>query len=238
MDNSSVSPHNLTEQTQVFLDNVGMNIFQLFAALGAEQSTLLGLSSENQSQFMQVYDILESGSYHHNEKGSLLERLTSILFNENIFQVFRNVRTSSNELDLLVSWSESSRMLQLKSAYPCFGESFLCECKNYSGAVSVTYVGKFCALLRLASCNLGIMISWNGVTGSGSWSAANGLIRKVALKENLFIVILDKKDLKRIYNRETNIFSLVAAKHFALQQDVNYSKYIAPHPAQSSLFPR
>ena len=226
----------LTAQAEAFLDSVGMNFFQLFAALGNEQSKLLCLPSDDQTQFIQIYDKLESGNYHRNEKGTLLERLTSILFDRNIFQSFRNVRTSSNELDLLVSWRESSGLLQLKSAYPCFGESFICECKNYSGAVNVTYVGEFCSLLRLASCNLGIMVSWNGVTGLGGWSAANGLIRKVALKENIFIVILDKNDLKKIYNRETNIFSLISSKHFALQQDVSYSKYIAPHPAQISLF--
>lgn len=81
------------------------------------------------------------------------------------------------------------------------------------------------------------MVSWNGITGRNDWSDSQGLIKKIALKEGLFIIVLDKNDLKRVCDNETNIFSLVTDKYFALQQDINYSDCIQNHAAENVLFP-
>ena len=124
----------------------------------------------------------------------------------------------------------------MNQVFSCFGDSFICECKNYSSAVSVTYVGKFFSLLRLARVQLGIMIAWEGVTGRNRWSDAEGLIRKIALSEHIFIVTVDQNDLQRIFEQQTNIFSLINDKYHALQHDIDYSKYIQRHPAEDELF--
>ena len=111
----------------------------------------------------------------------------------------------------------------------------MCECKNYNGKVDVTYVGKFCSLMLVTGTNLGIMVSWDGVTGRGSWSDSKGLIKKIALKENKYIVVIDKNDLCRIYNKEASIFSMIYDKYLALQTEVDYSKYILKHDAELDL---
>lgn len=49
-------------------------------------------------------------------------------------------QNSTNEIDLLIRWTESARFSGISGAFPCFNESFLCECKNYKGKVGVTYV--------------------------------------------------------------------------------------------------
>ena len=85
----------------------------------------------------------------------------------------------------LIRWTESARLSGFQAAFPCFGDSFLCECKNYDGAVNVTYVGKFSSLMSVTDSNFGIMISWDGVTGRGKWSDSQGLIKKIALRENV-----------------------------------------------------
>ena len=77
------------------------------------------------------------------------------------------------------------------------------------------------------------MISWNGVTGRGKWDASKGLIKKFALKENRYIVVLDKNDLKQLSRKETNIFSLIGNKVQALKLDIDYSTYLKSHPAES-----
>lgn len=219
------------------LSSEGYTFSQFFAAIGAKQTSMLNLSTENHRKFSSYYHSLQLNDYSVYSKGALLEELTALLFDNQIFSVLRNCHTSSNELDILVTWSEKSRSLTFNTAFPCFGDSFICECKNYNGPVNVTYVGKFCSLLRLSSAKLGIMVSWNGITGRNDWSDSQGLIKKIALKEGLFIIVLDKNDLKRVCDNETNIFSLVTDKYFALQQDINYSDCIQNHAAENVLFP-
>lgn len=161
-----------------------------------------------------------------------------VLFEKSVsvfFDVYRNCRNSTNEIDLLIRWTENARMAQIHSAFPCFGESFLCECKNYGRRVSVTYVGKFCHLMNCTNTSLGVMVSWEGITSRGAWSDSSGLIKKIALKENRYIVVLDKNDFERIYRKEASIFSIVNDKYLALKHEIDYSKYILKHEAEEAL---
>lgn len=218
------------------MNSVGMTISQLIHFYSVRKSTLFNLSTEQYRKFSYFYQLLVSQDYSKFTKGSLLERISTILFQNSLFYVRNNCRTHTNELDLLIEWSDSSRLSLMNQVFSCFGDSFICECKNYSSAVSVTYVGKFFSLLRLARVQLGIMIAWEGVTGRNSWSDAEGLIRKIALSEHIFIVTVDQNDLQRIFEQQTNIFSLINDKYHALQHDIDYSKYIQRHPAEDELF--
>lgn len=85
----------------------------------------------------------------------------------------------------------------------------------------------------VSNVKLGIMIAWEGVSGgSSSWNYGTGLIKKIALKKDIYILVIDKDDLKKIYNGKTNIFSLIYEKHKALQYNIDYSKYICKHNAE------
>lgn len=172
------------------------------------------------------------------KKGKLLEDLTKELFInqcENLFTCIKNCRTSTNEIDLLIEWSENARNLLINLVYKFFGDSFICECKNYNKAVNVTYVGKFCSLLSISNVNLGIMISWNGVTGRSKWSDAKGLIKKIGLKENIYIIVIDKNDILELCEKKKNLFTLVKDKYNALKYDIEYSKYIKLHEAEEHI---
>lgn len=152
-----------------------------------------------------------------------------------MFDVYRNCRTSTNEIDLLIRWTENARLSGITNAFPCFGESFLCECKNYNGPVNVTYVGKFDSLMTATNTNLGIMISWDGITGRSPWNDSKGLIKKIALKDKKYIIVIEKKDLFLIREQKASIFSIVYDKYTALKNDIDYSKYIKPHSAEHSM---
>lgn len=126
-------------------------------------------------------------------------------------------------------------MAGINNAFSCLGDIFLCECKNYEGKVDVTYVGKFCYLLRTCNSTVGIMIVWEGITARGAWSDAKGLIKKNVLKDEKYIIVIDKEDLKRIYERKTNIFSIIYNKYIALKNEIDYDKYIVKHEAEDLL---
>jgi hypothetical protein len=198
-------------------------------------SSLLMMPDNSQMSFKELYECIDRGGLSKEEKGKKLEELSTVLFEksvENMFDVYRNSRTSTNEIDLLIRWTEQARLSGVSSSFPCFGESFLCECKNYNGAVSVTYVGKFSSLMSVTSVDFGIMISWDGVTGRGKWSDSMGLIKKIALRERRYIIVIDKMDLKKIYERKASIFSIVYDKYMALKTEIDYNKYISKHEAE------
>ena len=116
-------------------------------------------------------------------KGAALEELVAYLLqiSGGIFKVLKNVRTSTNEIDQLVTLNENGRpFLGLQLISSRLG-NFIGECKNYSGAVDVTYVGKFYSLLLTTGINTGILFTYHGVTGTG-WTNGNGLIRKAYLQ--------------------------------------------------------
>ena len=165
------------------------------------------------------------------EKGNKLEDLAKVLFVNsfpNIFEVKCNRRTSTNEIDLIINWTPQANSIGINNEFNGFGNTFLCECKNYDGKVDVTYIGKFFSLLCCSDTKLGIMVAWQGVTGKG-WSAGSGLIKKIALSEKRYIIVITQSDLYDIYQKKINLFELLKYKFRALKQDISYEKYITKH---------
>lgn len=173
----------------------------------------------------------------HNLKGEALEKLVSYLIavSGNIFCVDRNLRTSTNEIDQIVSLTPKGKILLSYQLINPKLESFLGECKNYDKSVSVTYIGKFCNLLLTNSVKLGILFSYHGVSGSG-WSNSAGLIKKFYLhKENLeeryCIINFSIKDFEAILEGK-NLLQIIEEQLKSLQFDTDYSRYLSKHPAE------
>lgn len=228
----------LTQKTENFLGSIGMTLPELLQNLGKEKSSLLNLKDDEQKQFSKIYYKIETEDCENSEKGKLLENLVALLFQKSsssLFHTGRNYQTSTNDLDLFLKWTEQARLLGINAAYPCFGDSFICECKNYKDKVDVTYVGKFASLLIAAETKLGIMATWNGVTGRSKWSDAQGLIKKIALRQNIYIIVLDKNDFKRICDKKDNIFSIIDEKYTSLKNDIDYNVYIKKHETENIL---
>lgn len=224
------------KRIQDFLSMEGLTPYQLIGLLGKKNSTVLNLSQADQIKYRELYDEISCGCLDTENKGPKLEELFSVLFENptrSFFECRRNCRTSSNEIDLLLSWNENARLTNLNLAFSCFGENFLCECKNYDGKINVTHVGKFYSLLALADVKLGILVAWDGITGKGNWDSAKGLIKKIALKAGVYIIVIDKDDLKMIYDGKKHIYSLIHDKYCALHNDIDFSKYISKHPAEA-----
>lgn len=220
------------------LNQAGYTLADLIRESSRTNSKLLMMTDENRDKCIEIYDIIKNGSLSSGTKGKKLEELTYILFNksvENVFDVYRNCKTSTNEIDLMIRWTENARLAGINSAFPCFGESFLCECKNYKGPVDVTYVGKFGHLMTISNVDFGIMVSWKGISGKTKWDAAKGLTKKFALHENKYIVVIDKDDIFEICEKKKSIFSLIYDKYMALKFEIDYSTYLKKHGAEDIL---
>lgn len=212
----------------------GMTVAQFINQLGKRKSTLLNLPDSSQKEFCWLYDQINGGCLSTSEKGKKLEQLIAILFGkDSLFDCRINFRTSTNEIDLLLSWGKNARAAGIANAFPCFGDSFICECKNYEGKINITYVGKFFSLLAVTKMKFGLVVAWEGITGRNEWTDSKGFIKKVALSHNTFIMVLDKHDLKQIYDKSQNIYSLLMRKYESLKSDINYEKFISRHEAET-----
>lgn len=225
-------------ETEHLLNRAGYTLSDFIRETARRNSSLLMIDDNKLKDCNALYNAIKEGGLAKGEKGKKLEELSNIVFKdsvENLFDVYKNCRTSTNEIDLLIRWTENARLAGINSAFPCFGETFLCECKNYDGPVNVTFVGKFSSLMAVTNTNFGVMVSWDGVTGRSKWSDSKGLIKKIALREKRYIVVLDKDDLKRICDKKDSVFSLIFNKYTALKMETDYDKYILKHEAENVL---
>lgn len=225
----------LAERGESFLRDIGLSLPEFLGLMGKYKSHVLNLGEDQYKKFAEIYKKIEDKDYEEKEKGKLLEELTYVLFQKGyptLVECRKNCRTSTNEIDLQLGWTEEARVIGIQNAFSFLEDFFICECKNYEKKVDVTYVGKFYSLLSVTRTNIGIMIAWDGITGRSSWNDSKGLIKKIALKEKIYILSIDKKDLEKIYNKKSNIFSILRDKYLALKNEIDYSKYIEKHEAE------
>ncbi|MEY8339390.1 hypothetical protein AALB16_15460 [Lachnospiraceae bacterium 62-35] len=173
----------------------------------------------------------------HNLKGAALEDLVKYLLkiSGSIFKVDYNLRTSTNEIDDLITLTTTGKILLGHNLINKRFDNFLGECKNYHKFVGVTYIGKFCSLLLTNNVKLGILFSYHGISGNG-WSNGSGLVKKFYLhKENLderfCIIDFSYKDFKSIYEGK-NLLEIIEEQLCSLQFDTDYSRHISKHPAE------
>ena len=55
------------------------------------------------------------------------------------------------------------------------------------------------------------------------------------LHESKYIIVIDKNDLKKICDREKNLFSLIYDKYVALKEEIDYETYIVKHEAEDCM---
>lgn len=83
----------------------GYTLADLMKASCRYNSTLLMMPNESQEAYKELYDCIDRGGLSKGEKGKKLEELSTLLFQksvENLFDVYKNSRTSTNEIDLLI----------------------------------------------------------------------------------------------------------------------------------------
>lgn len=175
------------------------------------------------------------------QKGEALEKLVQLLlkFSGNLFYIKQNVRTATNEIDIVCEATAAGKYLQSRKLIPNY-DCFLGECKNYGRRVDVTYVGKFACLMQTTAYNLGILFSYHGVTGTG-WNGAQGLIRKFYMsrediKRRYIIVDFSIREFDLITQGET-FLDILESKINALRLDTDFLSLLISHSAEKQIEP-
>lgn len=174
-----------------------------------------------------------------NEKGKALEDIASfVIKSSNIFEIYKNIRTSTNELDQLIKTNNNGKILFSNGIIDKRLKNFIGECKNYKDKVSVTYVGKVCSLLSTTNNKICILFSYYGVSGK-NWENSSGLIRKFYMsKENeedrFCIIDFNINDFISIQNGN-NILQIIEDKILELQNDTSYRTLLSSHELENQI---
>lgn len=194
---------------------------------------------EEYNKLLEELKIVNSSKSSSMEKGKTLEKIaTFVLKSANIFDIYNNVRNSTNEIDQLVRVNNTGKFLCSNGIIDKRLKNFIGECKNYNKKVDVTYVGKVCSLLETTKNKICIFFSYFGITGK-DWNDASGLIRKFYLSkedvdERFCIIDFNLDDFVSIKNGN-NILQIIEDKIFSLQNDTNYSKFLSPHDFENKI---
>lgn len=226
------------------IEGKGFNIKEYILARADEKiksvAQILTFTFEEQKEYIILLKNLEStnsSSSSTTEKGKALEEIVQFVIEKSaVFDIHSNVRTSSNEIDILARLNGKGKYFKGQGLLD-FHDSFLSECKNYNKKVDVTWVGKFYSLVKYTKNNLGIIFSYKGLSGD-KWHNAVGLTKKIFLLETdeRYIIDFNYNDFK-ILSEGKSFIELISEKIFNLKNDTSIQSFIAEHPNQK-LFPK
>jgi hypothetical protein len=224
------------------IEGKGYNIKEfLFAIADQEINSAAEILKFNSVQLQEYTNLLErfkktnSSRSSTTEKGKSLEEIVQFVLTEAaVFEIYSNVRTSSNEIDVLTRLNKKGKFFKAQGLLE-FQDTFLSECKNYNKKVDVTWVGKFYSLMRYTKKNLGILFSYKGMSGQ-NWHNAVGLTKKIYLSDETerYIIDFSYNDFKALAEGESFI-DLINNKIFNLQNDTSIESFITDHPNQNNM---
>jgi len=172
-------------------------------------------------------------------KGDRLEELVEFIIKKSyFFEIFKNVKTETNEIDEVIVLSDRGKQamksFQLsRELIPIDEDIFLGECKNFSSTLGVTYVGKFYSLMVVTGISFGIIFTQKGLTGdSEGYKDAYGLTKVLRMVEkskkdgkNFYILTFTLEDYEKMLQGIT-FFEIIKAKKLELQMASDYIHFI------------
>lgn len=195
------------------------------------------MTESNYNKLHQMIDEVTKSSATSKAKGTKFEDVIAFLLdNIDIFNVYQNIRSSTNEMDLVIELTDIGKSLFHDSLIDLKGERFIIECKNYDKKIDVTWVGKFYSLINTSNTRLGILISNKGFKGRGKWDSAKGLAKKFYYAkeksdEKIYILDITLKELLKL-GPNLAFSDLVLAKINELELDTKYEHFIDKHDAE------
>lgn len=205
-------------------------------------SQICKIDNDNLVKYKKLLNELneESNKLNDQLRGKKLEELVTFLLeiSGGIFKIEQNIRTSTNEIDQVITLSDTGKILMKAGIINDKFDLFLGECKNYNKTLSVTYVGKFCSLLQTTNIKLGIIFSFHGISGR-RWKDGHGLVRKFYMskeKENERFCIIDfsHNDFVSI-SKGNNFLQIIDDKLKELRIGTSYEHLISKHEAEDKM---
>lgn len=150
------------------------------------------------------------------EKGETLEAVAAMLFEglEMINIRDRNLRTRSGEIDLVLEYDR----IETQNAFEYQSRYILVECKNTGDSVSSKEVGHFEKKLRESNTDLGVLITWNGISGESSGDDAKRYLDS-SDADDPTILVITSQDLYSIMDGKS-LYEIIDEKLYARRFDL------------------
>lgn len=148
-------------------------------------------------------------------KGKLYEDLVATVVNGvQFFTSWRNVQSSTNELDFLIMLGPKARWIPAMRGW---GDHCICECKYHATHVSTNWVTKLNTVLQMHGAAVGILFSKKGVAPKGRGSQIRHTLQLLAAGPTpTFILCVDFDDLLACANGE-KFCRMVSARYMEVQ---------------------
>lgn len=188
---------------------------------------LFKFSQEEKEKMKNIIKDIKNDNFRNTkDKGNALEKLIGMLFkSNNFFKVYHSVKTSSNEIDLIVEFLENALLFNINKIFGISSNKLIIECKNYNKKVDVTWVGKFIHLLNSHNLETGIIFSKKTLTGTKNnkltWNDAAGLVKKFYLKSSKIVICLTFDDFEDVLDEKINFIELCKDKISNIQLDTD-----------------
>lgn len=122
------------------------------------------------------------------------------------FTIWKNVTTTTNEIDLLVKIGST---IQVSPVIRQWGPHFLCECKLVNKSINATWIGKLNSVLELHAAEVGMLLSSQGPPRGKVKTQIHMHAFKVPPR---VIVCISLDELKECENGK-NVLSLVTTRY-------------------------
>ena len=196
------------------------------------KSEYIFTKNESESINQLIKKIKDDNFSNPKEKGDALESLIDQIFKTHqIYKVKRNLKTTTNEIDLFLELDFFGNQINNVIEKECLPDEVLVECKNYGSKLNVSWIGKFASLMRVSKLTHGFFMTKEGITGQHNWDASKGLIRKLALKDESIILDFLLTDFKDLEGK--TLVDLIRLKRQSLILDVEIEALIETHDLES-----
>jgi hypothetical protein len=142
-------------------------------------------------------------------KGHAFESMIrSIVRSVPSFTVWKNVTTTTNEIDLLI---QIGLLIQASPIIRQWGSHFLCECKLVNKGINATWIGKLNSVLELHASEVGLLVSSHGAPKGKAKTQIHMHAFKVPPR---IIVCVSLAELKECENG-LNFLRLISTRYIA-----------------------
>lgn len=144
------------------------------------------------------------------ERGDAFEEFAGILMEAMPFIRVRerNLRSRTNELDLVVEYTGADDT----KIFDKVSSDFLIECKHWSEPVGSDPVGNFIQKMDKLSVDFGIIFARNGITGDEQ-TDGYGQIRDAFIQSDKVILVIDDEDIERLLGGKS-LYNILDEKYY------------------------
>ncbi len=211
---SPLDPDKVIDINQVGIVNTSKNFTYLELLMISPEFVYERSVTEKKSELLSLLNTVKKAS-RTDEKGKSLEKLGEKLLASPYMKLQeQRSRTRSGEIDLIFEVLKYQGTIFID-----FSNILIVECKNWSKKAGADILKKFANNMQEMGCNVGIILSKNGISGKpeekrDSWS----VIKTQWDSSSNIIIVLTLEDIENVICKGQNLYLLLKEQYFKVKK--------------------